>query len=125
MVRQLWTARRTVKESSLRTPAVGDRQGGVPPEWQPRFSGRQVRKARLMAKQRTAAHSQVQRARLALLLYPRLSMPSAEAGRRLGQSPGGLPLAAGGVPAGRLAAERSPARLLGGVATCCLWPGCG
>lgn len=69
-------------------PAVGDRQGGVPPEWQPRFSGRQVRQARLIAKQRSAAHSQVQRARLALLLYRRPSLPSPEAGRRLGQSTG-------------------------------------
>ncbi len=69
-------------------PAVGDRQGGVPPEWQPRFSGKEVRQARLMAKQRAAAHSQVPRARLALLLYRRPSMPSPEAARRLGQSTG-------------------------------------
>ena len=41
-----------------------------------------------MAKQRHAPHSQVQRARLALLLYRRPAMPSPEAGRRLGQSTG-------------------------------------
>jgi transposase len=69
-------------------PAVGDRQGGVPPEWRPRFSGRQVRQARLVAKQRNSAHSKVQRARLALLLYRRPFLSSPDAGRRLGQSTG-------------------------------------
>ena len=52
------------------------------------FLRQQVRQARLVAKQRSAAHSQVQRARLALLLYRQPSLPSPEAGRRLGQSTG-------------------------------------
>ena len=69
-------------------PAVGDRHGGVPPEWQPRFSGKYVRQARLTAKRRNAPHVLVQRARLALLLYRYPSMPSPEAARRLGQSSG-------------------------------------
>ncbi len=68
-------------------PAVGGRHGGVPPGCQPRFSGKHVRQARLTAKQRNAPHSQVQRARLVLLLYRRPSMSSPEGARQLGQSP--------------------------------------
>ncbi|MGH9918054.1 MAG: IS630 family transposase [Nitrososphaerales archaeon] len=67
---------------------MGGGQGGVPPRWQPRISGRHVRQARLTARQRNAPHGQVQRARLALLLYRRPSMTSPEAARRLGQSAG-------------------------------------
>ena len=63
-----------------------DWHGGPPPEWQPRFSGKQIRLARAVARQRSAAHAAVQRAQLALLLrrYPRIRSP--EAARRLGQS---------------------------------------
>ncbi len=60
--------------------------GGPPLEWQPKFSGKQIRLARAVARQRSAAHAAVQRAQLALLLrrYPRIRSP--EAARRLGQS---------------------------------------
>ncbi len=61
--------------------------GGQAPEWQPRFSGKQIRQARALAKQRRAPHGMVQRARLALLLRKHPRMSSSEAARRLGQSP--------------------------------------
>lgn len=62
--------------------------GGVAPNWQPRFSGKQIRAARAVARQRMAPHAHGQRARLACLLYRRPAMPSPDAARRLGQSPG-------------------------------------
>jgi Homeodomain-like domain len=60
--------------------------GGGPPEWQPRFSGKEIRQARAVARRLTAPHAQVQRAQLALLLYRYPSMTSPEAARRLGRS---------------------------------------
>ncbi len=67
-------------------PLQRDWRGGGPPEWQPRFTGRQIREARALAREHNARHSHVQRARLALLLYRHPEMTSPEAARRLGQS---------------------------------------
>jgi len=62
-------------------------RGGPIPEWRPRFSGKRVRQCRQLINQRGACHMEVQRARLALLLYRHSEMSSPEAARRLGQSP--------------------------------------
>jgi hypothetical protein len=59
-------------------PVVGERHGGVTPEWQPRFSGKQGRQARITARQRNAPHDQVRRARLILLPYRHPSMCSSK-----------------------------------------------
>jgi Homeodomain-like domain len=67
-------------------PLQRDWHGGDPPEWQPRFSGKQIREARAVARQHTGRHAEVQRARLALLLYRHPEMTSPEAARRVGQS---------------------------------------
>jgi len=56
--------------------------------WQPRFSGREIRQARAVARQRAAPHGPVQRARLACLLGRHPTLPSPEVGRRLGRSAG-------------------------------------
>ena len=62
--------------------------GGTPPAWQSKFSGKQVRLARMVAWQLAVAHAVGQWARLALLLYRHPRMPSPEAERRLDQSAG-------------------------------------
>jgi hypothetical protein len=65
-------------------PLQSDWRGGGPPEWQPRFSGKQIQQVRAVARQHTARHTEVQRARLALLLYRHSEMTSPKAARQLG-----------------------------------------
>lgn len=57
---------------------------GPDPVFQPRFSAEDVERVRQIAVRRTAPHSAVVRASLALLLAEQPDMSSPEAGRRLG-----------------------------------------
>src|ERR1700730_15229355 len=79
--------RRRVLTTLPPAPLVPGWRGGRPPEWRPRFSGKQIREARKAALKLTGGHALVQRARLGLLLYRRPAMTSPDAARRLGQSP--------------------------------------
>src|ERR1700730_83080 len=79
--------RRRVLTTLLPAPLVPGWHGGSPPEWQPRFSGKQIREARKASRKLTGGHAVVQRARLVLLLYRRPAMTSPDTARLLGQSP--------------------------------------
>jgi transposase len=60
--------------------------GGPPPTYQPHFSETELAEARAWACSQALPHSEVQRARLVLLLNEQPDLPSPEAARRLGQS---------------------------------------